>query len=784
MMGCSAKLLLIWSLLGLAPALLAQAPRRPRGIYAVVNVEDGINQEQKANPAIATAQLDAYFNSLYQQLLSDPAISGLALQVHWDTLNPNAPGSATPYFWNYVDDAFAQAGAWNAANPTQAPKTIQLIVTPGFQSPQWILAQIPSCDGLFQTPVVTPPSTCGTATFTGYQEAGDGTVLPLPWNPVYKSAWQTFLTALAARYGSNAAFVSIAVDGPTAASAEMIVPNDANSNNPQTQFGTAITPSNMWIQLLAFHYAGQAAYQKTNQAFIDEWNNAIDLFGSIFSGITLVATTGDGFPNFAGATVTIPPGFMADCAVSPNLDCAAETTILAYFIQPAVGGANAKATQTSGMEASRVDNVNLGVPGVKQLSQSTAQLTPASAQILGGEQFNTTFSMATLMEGCTSTFPPNASETPAGCVIPSTCTTNGCLPVACIPQACLAPGITQANLTKYQTFSAVPSNDLIPPEQAEYNVLSVYFDGTASSASFGGTEGAAPLNYLQIYSEDIQYAIANANAPAQVVEGSGAVVSTTAQDLLNLASQKLAAIAEPPLLPAIAAGGVVPGTIQPGEWVSIYGTNLASSTASWTGNFPASLGGSSVTIDGQAAYLLFASYGQINLQVPNVSGTGPATVVVTTATGTATATVTLAQFGPAFFLLDATHVAGIILRSDGTGAYGGGAYDIIGPTGTSLGYPTVAAKAGDSVSLFGNGFGPTNPPVLAGQAFSGAAATTNPVTLRINNVSVTPTFAGLSGAGLYQFNLHIPSGLGTGDVSLQAAVGGVQTPLGVVISLQ
>jgi uncharacterized protein (TIGR03437 family) len=108
----------------------------------------------------------------------------------------------------------------------------------------------------------------------------------------------------------------------------------------------------------------------------------------------------------------------------------------------------------------------------------------------------------------------------------------------------------------------------------------------------------------------------------------------------------------------------------------------------------------------------------------------------------------------------------------------------VAPTGTSLGYATVAAKAGDNVALFGNGFGSTSPTVLAGRSFSGAAPTTNPVTLRINGVSVTPSFAGLSGPGLYQFNLTIPAGLGTGDVPLQSMVGGVQTPSGVVISLR
>ena len=218
--------------------------------------------------------------------------------------------------------------------------------------------------------------------------------------------------------------------------------------------------------------------------------------------------------------------------------------------------------------------------------------------------------------------------------------------------------------------------------------------------------------------------------------------------------------------------------------MSIYGTNLASGTATWTGNFPTSLGGTSVTIDGKAAYLSFVSPGQINVQAPNDTATGAVPVVVTTAMGSGTSTVTLASVCP--FVLPA--------RQQTRGRHHSESqrlrrlwrrrYDIIGPTGTSLGYPTVAAKAGDTIALFGTGFGPTNPAVPAGQAFSGAAPTTNPVTLRINNVSVTPAFAGLSGAGLYQLNLTVPSGLGTGDVSLQATVGGVQTPSGVVISLQ
>jgi hypothetical protein len=105
---------LVLCFLILAPAFLAEgqtSPRRPRGIYALVNIAENINQQRKANPS---ADLNAYFNHLFQDLLGNPAISGLTLQVHWDTLNPNPPAAANPYDWSFVDDAFNQASAWNA----------------------------------------------------------------------------------------------------------------------------------------------------------------------------------------------------------------------------------------------------------------------------------------------------------------------------------------------------------------------------------------------------------------------------------------------------------------------------------------------------------------------------------------------------------------------------------------------------------------------------------------------------------------------------------------------
>jgi uncharacterized protein (TIGR03437 family) len=245
---------------------------------------------------------------------------------------------------------------------------------------------------------------------------------------------------------------------------------------------------------------------------------------------------------------------------------------------------------------------------------------------------------------------------------------------------------------------------------------------------------------------------------------------------------------------SITANGVVPvystaTTIQAGSWISIYGSNLASGNATWNGDFPQTLGGTAVTINQVPAYLWFVSPGQINAQVPDLPGAaGTVPVAVTNDQGTATSTVTLGQFGPSFSLLDATHVAGIIARPDGSGANGSGAgsYDIIGPTGSALGFPTKAAKAGDVVELFGVGFGPTVPAVPAGAPFSGAApaAPQSNIQILINGSAVPLAFAGMTGAGLFQFNLTIPPGLGAGDLPLTGVAGGVQTPAGPVISLQ
>ncbi len=340
---------------------------------------------------------------------------------------------------------------------------------------------------------------------------------------------------------------------------------------------------------------------------------------------------------------------------------------------------------------------------------------------------------------------------------------------------------------RYSTDSGAPALTLNPSQSAtSYFSIdggSTNLVGFSQNSSGDRGDWLSPNCAAQAVSPLVQYAFS--------CTGIVADISATSPEGIALDVIGYDLAAPPSGSPVISPFGVVPvfskaTAIQPGSWASIYGSNLSNVRASWKGDFPTELGGTTVAVNGKAAYLWFVSPGQINFQAPDDTTAGPVNVTVTTSGGNSTSTVTLAPASPSFSLLDAAHVAAVILRTDGSGTYGAGAnsYDIVGPTGTSLGYTTIAAKAGDSVVVFGVGFGPTNPFEFAGRSFAGAASTISPVKVQINNTVVTPSFAGLSSAGLYQINLTIPAGAGSGDVPLVAIVDGASTQATVVLSLQ
>lgn len=224
-----------------------------------------------------------------------------------------------------------------------------------------------------------------------------------------------------------------------------------------------------------------------------------------------------------------------------------------------------------------------------------------------------------------------------------------------------------------------------------------------------------------------------------------------------------------------------PGVVS-GSWTTIFGANLSSTTRDWTGaigqdgTLPASLDGVSVTMDGKPAFVYFISPGQLNVQAPDLAGkTGPIQVVVKNAAGEQSFTATAAKENPGLFLFtQSPKKYPAAVRSDGV---------FIAPPGLFSGVNSVTAKPGDTVLLFGTGFGPTNPAVVPGKAFSGAAPLVDGVTMRIGGVSVTPTFAGLSGAGLYQFNVVVPA-LAAGEHAVEMQINSVSIQTGVVLAVQ
>ncbi|MEO8130058.1 MAG: papain-like cysteine protease family protein, partial [Bryobacteraceae bacterium] len=94
--------------------------------------------------------------------------------------------------------------------------------------------------------------------------------------------------------------------------------------------------------------------------------------------------------------------------------------------------------------------------------------------------------------------------------------------------------------------------------------------------------------------------------------------------------------------------------IAPQGFVTIFGTNLASAVTSWdryivNDQLPSSILGTSVTINGRAAFVSYVSPTQINAIVPATTSSGTISVSVATPNGTATGNVLLKQRSPGLF---------------------------------------------------------------------------------------------------------------------------------------
>lgn len=201
-------------------------------------------------------------------------------------------------------------------------------------------------------------------------------------------------------------------------------------------------------------------------------------------------------------------------------------------------------------------------------------------------------------------------------------------------------------------------------------------------------------------------------------------------------------------------------TVAPGGLISIFGANLtkvATDLSGWAGRvLPSTLNGTSVTIGGKNAAIIYVGPGQINAQVPVDVAAGQQAVVVKSTVGPSSSfNVTVAATAPAIFF---SPTAAVLKNAD---------FSLVGPEN--------AAKAGDVILVYCTGLGATSASLATGTLVPSTttANTTAAVTATIGGKPATVTYAIAAPgfAGLYQVALTVPSGL-SGNAAIVLTQGG------------
>jgi uncharacterized protein (TIGR03437 family) len=271
--------------------------------------------------------------------------------------------------------------------------------------------------------------------------------------------------------------------------------------------------------------------------------------------------------------------------------------------------------------------------------------------------------------------------------------------------------------------------------------------------------------------------------------GTGMATSLTTATIQVNGNGTVTVPAPPP--PAINAGGVISASayggfaeIAPGSWIEIYGTGLSTTTRSWasadfTNNglaAPTSLDGVKVTIGGQSAFVAYVSPNQVNALVPSNIGTGPLQLTLTNSRGTTPPySITVRSLKPGL-------LAPQSLLTSGRQYVGA----LLPNSETLRGTPSNPARSGETLVIYGVGFGPVTPEVNAGVVSSALnSLVTKPQFLfggtpgQVSYFGLAPGFT-----GLYQFNVEVPAVAANTALPLTFDVGGTAGTQTLFIAVQ
>lgn len=224
--------------------------------------------------------------------------------------------------------------------------------------------------------------------------------------------------------------------------------------------------------------------------------------------------------------------------------------------------------------------------------------------------------------------------------------------------------------------------------------------------------------------------------------------------------------------PQIHMGGVANAAgfaprVAPGSLFTIFGTDFATTTAGVTSlPLPLELAGTSVTIGGHAAPVVYVSASQINAQVPYEAAVGANVPVVVTTNGVASPPVTVNVVPAAPGLFTFGDRRAMVQNAD-----------------YSLNTADNPAEVGSYTVAYLTGAGALDHPVSTGNA-AGSDPVSRPripVAATLNGVPVEIAFAGLTPnlVGLMQVNFKVPA-LPPGTYSLLVTAGGERSNPGFV----
>lgn len=246
-----------------------------------------------------------------------------------------------------------------------------------------------------------------------------------------------------------------------------------------------------------------------------------------------------------------------------------------------------------------------------------------------------------------------------------------------------------------------------------------------------------------------------------------------------------------PILPAITPSGVISAgaygafaTASPGSWIEIYGTNLSTTSRTWaTADFtnggttaPTLLDGVKVTIGGQLAFIDYISPTQINALIPSTVGTGAQQVIVSNSLGTSAAyTLTINTVSPGLLAPPSTLVTG----KQYIAAF-------LPNSQVVRGIPSNPAKAGDTLILYGVGFGAVTPSSNAGTVVSTTNSLITKPQILFGTTPADVAYYGLAPGftGLYQFNVTVPAVSANTATPLTFNAGGIAGTQTLYIAIQ